>query len=213
MEAMTSSVLDRMFSINNAPVEDNGTGAFFNNDNVMLIFSWVASAKEKPNENAAQGNLRVEENLAAFTYEGRWALFRMIEKHKISQGIEFPNGIVLLFNVPIVSKKDGAEVLTSKIVLKVTPMLRQDAKLSPLTWPLFPDSCPDLYNVKNKEKSEKNSLKKQVAQLKQSTKPEEKKETKKEDENQEEEDEEKAENENEKKEEEKNKLDVDVSFD
>ena len=33
-------------------------------------------------------------------------------------------------------------------------MLRQDAKLSPLTWPLFPDSCPDLYNVKNKEKSE-----------------------------------------------------------
>ncbi len=157
MEAMTSAVIDRMFSINNIPVPDGNNGVFFNGNTVMVIFGWVASADETPNPNKVTGNLRVENNLAAFTYTGQWALFRLIEKHKVSQGVEYPEGVVLQFEVPIASKKDGTDLTKSKMVFKVTPMLRDGDKLAPLVWPVFPSSCPQLYDVKpsgNSEKSE-----------------------------------------------------------
>ena len=86
----------------------------------MAIFGWVASAKEKPNESKAMGNLRIENNLAAFTYTGQWALFRMIEEHKVSKGVEYPNGIVLQFNVPVASQGDGTEMGDAKMVFKIT---------------------------------------------------------------------------------------------
>ncbi len=148
MEAMTSAVIDRMFSINNVPVPDGTNGVFFNGNTVMVIFGWVASANEMPNPNKVSGNLRIENNLAAFTYTGQWALFRLIEKHKISQGVEYPKGVVLQFEVPIASRKDGTDLTKSKMIFKVTPMLRDGDKLSPLVWPLFPSSCPQLPDTK-----------------------------------------------------------------
>jgi len=162
MEALTSAVIDRMFSINNMPVSDDNNGVFFFGNTVMAIFGWVASANEKPNESKAMGNLSIENNLAAFTYTGTWALFRMIEAHKVSKGVEYPNGIVLQFNVPIASQKDGAEIGDAKMVYKITPMIREGDKLVPTTWPLFPKSCPSLYgatsNVKDKEESVKSGV-------------------------------------------------------
>ena len=149
MEALTSAVIDRMFSINNIPVSDGTNGVFYNGNTVMVIFGWVASANEAPNPNKASGNLRIENNLAAFTYTGQWALFRLIEKHKISQGVEYPEGVVLQFEVPIASKKDGTDLTKSKMVFKITPMLRDGDKLSPLVWPLFPNSCPQLHDAKS----------------------------------------------------------------
>lgn len=149
MEALTSAVIDRMFSINNIPVSDGTNGVFYNGNTVMVIFGWVASANEAPNPNKASGNLRIENNLAAFTYTGQWALFRLIEKHKISQGVEYPEGVVLQFEVPIASKKDGTDLTKSKMVFKITPMLRDGDKLSPLVWPSFPNSCPQLHDAKS----------------------------------------------------------------
>ncbi len=160
MEAMTSAVIDRMFSIDNIPISDNTNGAFFFGNPVTALFGWVASANEKPNEDKAIGNLRIEGNLAAFTYTGQWALFRMIEEHKVSKGVEYPNGIVLQFNVPVASRKDGIDMTEAKMVYKITPMMRNGDKLAPMTWPLFPTSCPGLYGKKSlgtKEQSDSDS--------------------------------------------------------
>ncbi len=169
MEDMTSAVIDRAFSINGIPVSDSSNGVFFNGNEVMVAFGWVASANEKPDIDKASGNLSIEENLAAFTYTGKWALFRLIEKHKISQGVEYPNGIVLQFEVPLASTRESAGVDNAKMVYKITPMLRNGDKLTPMAWPLFPKSCPGLYDVKlssnseltsdtNKEKSKVSAL-------------------------------------------------------
>ena len=157
MEALTSAVIDRMFSIDNIPVSDNGNGVFFYGNTVMAIFGWVASAKEKPNESKAMGNLRIENNLAAFTYTGQWALFRMIEEHKVSKGVEYPNGIVLQFNVPVASQGDGTEMGDAKMVFKITPMIRNGDKLVSTTWPLFPTSCPSLYGTRSSDKESSSS--------------------------------------------------------
>ena len=157
MEAMTSAVIDRMFSINNIPVSDNTNGAFFFGSPVMAIFGWVASANEKPNEIKAVGNLRIENNLASFTYTGQWAMFRMIEEHKVSKGVEYPNGVVLQFNVPVASQQDGTDMSEAKMVFKVTPMLRNGDKVAPTVWPLFPTSCPSLYGKKSPEKKEQSA--------------------------------------------------------
>ncbi|MBO4405273.1 MAG: hypothetical protein J5821_00920 [Alphaproteobacteria bacterium] len=158
MEAMTSAVIDRMFSINNVPVSDNTNGAFFFGNPVMALFGWVASANEKPNEDKAMGNLRIEGNLAAFTYTGQWALFRMIEEHKISKGVEYPNGVVLQFNVPVASRKDGTDMTEAKMVYKITPMMRNGDKLAPTVWPLFPTSCPSLYGKKSTAKERQSNF-------------------------------------------------------
>jgi len=149
MEAMTSAVIDRMFSINEIPVPDSGDGAFFNGNPVKVIFGWVASANEMPDANKASGSLRVEDNLAAFEYSGRWALFRLIEDHKISKGVEYPNGIILQFEIPIASRKDGTDMTNAKMVYKITPMLRKGDKAAPLVWPVFPRNCPGLYGEKS----------------------------------------------------------------
>lgn len=154
MEALTSAVIDRTFSINNMPVSDNNNGVFFYGNAVTVGFGWVASANEKPNEDKAEGNLSINSNFAAFKYTGTWALFRMIEAHKVSKGVEYSNGVVLQFNVPVVSQKDGAEVGDAKMVYKVTPMVRDGEKLTPIAWPLFPKSCPSLYGAKSSEEKE-----------------------------------------------------------
>ena len=153
MEAMTSTVIDRIFSINEVSITDNTSGVFFNGNKVMAIFGWVASANEIPNKSKASENLRIEDNLAAFEYSGQWALFRLIENHKIGQGIEYPNGIILQFEVPIVSKADGTDMTKAKMVFKITPMLRNGDKMTPITWPLFPSNCPGLYNTEQSENS------------------------------------------------------------
>ena len=161
---MTSAVIDSMFSINNAPIADNANGAYFVGNQVMAIFGWVASAKEKPNENKAGGTLRIEGDLAAFTYTGPWAMFRLIETHKISQGTDFSNGIIVQFEVPVASTEDGTEASSSKMVYKITPLLREGDKLVPITWPVFPTSCPDLHqSVKKTKESENTKNKKDIA--------------------------------------------------
>lgn len=154
MEAMTSAVIDRMLSINGVPVGDNANGAFFNNDKVMVLFGWIASANEKPDEKSKIANLRVEGNNAAFTYEGKWAMFRLIENHKMGKDVEYPNGVVLQFEVPVVSSNNNNEVLTSKMVFKITPMLRDGDKVTPITWPIFPEECPDLYGTVSKSQAD-----------------------------------------------------------
>ena len=72
-------------------------------------------------------------------------MLRMLEEHKISKDIALPQGILLQFQVPIVDANKGNDILTSKIVMRITPMTREGDKLIPLEWPIFPEFCPDLY--------------------------------------------------------------------
>lgn len=159
MEYLTSSVVDRMLLINNIPVNDNTNGVFFNNDKVMAMFGWVASADEKPDEKATSGHLRVEDTKAAFSYEGRWGMFRLIETHKMDKHIAYPNGVVLLFEVPVVSAEHNNEVLKSKMVFKIVPQLRDGDKFTPISWPIFPERCPTIHNVKDESsKTEQSAI-------------------------------------------------------
>ena len=146
MEVMTSAVIDRIMTINNVQVKDNANIAFFNDDKINVSFGWVASADETPDSTKSAGILKVEGNKAIFSYNGHWAMFKLIEEHKMDKNIEYPNGITLQFEVPIVAKNENNSSLTSKMVFKITPLKRDGDKLEPLLWPKFPKICPDLYN-------------------------------------------------------------------
>lgn len=149
-EAMTSSVIDRIVRINNSTVADNANAAFFNGNKIDVTFGWVASADEQPNANQTAGQLTVNRNQATFSYVGKWAMFKLIEQHKIGTGISYPNGVVLQFEVPIVDSSAGNKPGTSKMVFKITPMRRVEDKLSPIAWPHFPDKAPNLYRKNSK---------------------------------------------------------------
>ncbi len=146
MEAMTSSVIDRILAINNVGVKDNTNAVFFNNDKVTVTFGWIASADEMPNVNLSTGVVNIEGNQAQFSYSGRWAMFKLIEQHKMDKNIEYPNGIAVQFEVPIIAKNQNNAAMTSKMVFKITPLKKDGDKLTPLNWPIFPQACPNLYN-------------------------------------------------------------------
>ncbi|MDR2157846.1 MAG: hypothetical protein LBO02_00825 [Holosporaceae bacterium] len=145
-ESLTSSVMDREVLINKIPTAENANGVFFNNDEVTVVFQWVASSEEKPKEQGSTGNLLIQGSQAIFSYSGKWAMFRMIEEHKANKEVESPNGVLLQFNVPIVDASKGNEDLTSKMIVKITPMTKDGDKTSPMAWPIFPELCPELHD-------------------------------------------------------------------
>ena len=142
-EAFTSSVLERQLRVKNVEVQDNGNAVFFNNDPVEMQFSWVEDADEKPYENNLPKNLKVEQPNATFSFTGRWGMFRLIEEHKMNKEVEYPNGILVQFDVPVINQSN--DILTSKMVLKITPQMKDGDKITPMTWPVFPSICPDLH--------------------------------------------------------------------
>jgi type VI secretion system protein ImpL len=145
LEALTSSVVDREVFIGDTLVKDKTDSIFFNNDRMRVVFRWVASSDEKLNEQAAQGHLTISGSDASFSYEGRWAMFKMIEEQRMNKEGELANGILLQFMVPIIDTSKENALLTSKMVLKVSPMAKIGDKLTPMTWPVFPESFPNLH--------------------------------------------------------------------
>jgi type VI protein secretion system component VasK len=145
LEAFTSSVMDRELKINNAQINDKDNGLFYNGNKVDLLFNWVSSADEKPNEQGATSTMLIEGSRVTFSYDGKWAMFRMIEENKTDKEMESSNGVLLQFSVPIVDNSQGNSQLTSKIILKITPMVKDGDKTAPMTWPIFPKSCPSLH--------------------------------------------------------------------
>jgi hypothetical protein len=146
LEALTSSVLNRTITINDEPVENDANAVFFNDNKMNITFNWVASSEEKPHEKGAVGNLSIRGTKATFSYGGKWAIFRLIEDHKINRETDAATGGILLqFDVPMVDSSKGNNVLTSKMVMKITPMSKDGDKFSQLEWPQLPKFCPDLY--------------------------------------------------------------------
>ncbi|MDR1235764.1 MAG: hypothetical protein LBJ96_02035 [Holosporaceae bacterium] len=144
-EVLTSSVMDRELKIDNVQIVENTNGLFYNGNKVEMIFAWVSSSDEKPNEKGAVGNMLIEGAKVTFSYGGKWAMLRLIEENKVNKEAEAPNGVLLQFNVPIVDASKGNAELTSKMIVKITPTAKDGDKTSPLTWPVFPESCPDLH--------------------------------------------------------------------
>lgn len=142
-EAFTSSVLERSLKVKSVGVADNSNVVFFNGDPVDVQFSWIEGADEKPNNRDLPKNLNVEQLDATFSYAGKWAMFRLLEAHKMNKEVEYPNGVMLQFDVPVLNNSN--EVLTSRMILKVTPQLKVGDKMSPMIWPIFPSSCPALH--------------------------------------------------------------------
>ena len=142
-EAFTSSVLDRTLTVKGVSVPDNGSAVFYNGDAVSVVFSWVAQADEKPF--SRDSSITIDGSNAIFSYGGRWAMFRLLENHKTNKEVEYPNGVLMNFDVPIVNSARGNATMTSKMILRVTPIIKTGDKLTPAAWPIFPDSCPDLH--------------------------------------------------------------------
>ncbi|MBR1735008.1 MAG: hypothetical protein IJ730_06140, partial [Alphaproteobacteria bacterium] len=146
-EALTSSVLDRSFKLKNVAVADNGNAIFFNNDTIDVQFTWINGADERLNTQDPPRNLTIEKQKATFSYAGKWAMFRLIENHKINKEVEYPNGVLLQFEIPILNRNN--ETQTSKMVMKITPQMKVGDKLSPALWPIFPAVCPPLHIGEN----------------------------------------------------------------
>lgn len=144
-EAFTSSVLERQVRVKNVSINDNSMAVFFNNDPIEVQFVWVEGADERPYDKNLSKNLRIEGVNAIFSFGGRWAMFRMIEEHKMNKSMEYPNGVLLEFDVPV-STQDNTSV-TSKMVLKVVPELKDGDKTTPLAWPVFPSRAPGLHDA------------------------------------------------------------------
>ncbi|MDR0968793.1 MAG: hypothetical protein LBL99_04170, partial [Holosporaceae bacterium] len=144
IEAEATAVMDRELLIDNVKVDEKASGLYFNDNKVEITFNW-AEGDEKPNDKKAGGNLTIDGKKATFSYSGKWAMFRLIEENKANKESEAPNGVLLQFNIPIVdSSKNDAE-LTSKLVVKVTPMTKDKDKAAPTEWPAFLESCPNLH--------------------------------------------------------------------
>lgn len=143
LESNTSSVLNRIFKINGITIHNNDKGIFFNDMSAELDFEWVEQTEEYP-KTQKSAYLTADGTHALFSYEGRWALFRLIEEHKINRDIENPNGILLKFEVPIVNNNDKKSDMT-KIVIRLSPLQKVGDKFVRLTWPVFPTQCPHLH--------------------------------------------------------------------
>lgn len=144
-EAFTSSVLERKVRVKNVGVDDNGRAIFFNNDPVEVEFTWVDGGDEKPYDHNLPKNLKIENFNAIFSFGGAWGLFRMIEEHKMNKNIEYANGVLLEFDVPV-STEDNNSV-TSKMILKIVPELKDGDKTTPIAWPVFPSRAPELHDA------------------------------------------------------------------
>lgn len=145
-EAATSSVMERVLSVKGVAVADGGNAVFFNGDPVTLAFSWVQGSSEKPYAgNDMPKNLEIDQNEATFSFNGRWALIRLIEEHKTNKEVAYPNGVLLQFEVPELDRDNGNNVVTSRMVLKITPQVKVGDKPTPMEWPVFPSICPNLH--------------------------------------------------------------------
>lgn len=141
MEAYTSSVIDRSLKINDTVIKDEKSGVYFNNDNISVVFKWVKSSDEKP-KTTTTNRLVASGDFATFKFNGKWALFKMLEQHKINKDTDNPNGVLVKFEVPIsASGKDVKSIM----VMKITPMMKDKDTLVPMAWPMFPQSAPDLH--------------------------------------------------------------------
>lgn len=143
IEAFTASVLERKIRVKDVDVEDNGRAIFFNNDPVEVEFVWVDGGDEKPYDHNLPKNLKIEDVNATFSYGGTWGMFRMIEEHKMNKNIEYANGVFLEFDVPVFTE-DNTNV-TSKMILKIVPEIKDGDKFTPITWPVFPSRAPELH--------------------------------------------------------------------
>ncbi|MDR0677103.1 MAG: hypothetical protein LBF57_00250 [Holosporaceae bacterium] len=158
LEAFTSSVLDRSIAINDVIAADNSNAIFFNDNNITVTFNWVESSHEKPNGQEASGNLSIEGSKAKFLYDGKWAMFKLIEENKVNKEAESSNGIMLQFAVPIIDTQNGNAVQKAKMIMKIIPQAKEGDKFSPLAWPIFPKTCPDLHSESNPPAHEKETL-------------------------------------------------------
>lgn len=145
IEAFTSALIEREIRINEVLANEGEDITYFNDNPAKITFSWVENADENPYEENLPANLIVRKNKAIFSYKGKWALFRLIEKHRMNKEAEAPNGVLLEFDVPLIDKSGGNKIVTSKIVMKVTPNVKVGDKASPIPWPVFTNNCPDLH--------------------------------------------------------------------
>jgi type VI protein secretion system component VasK len=148
-EALTSSVLERVIKVKEVDIPDNSSAVFYNGDAVDVVFGWVKQSDEKPYAKDLPKDLTIDGSDATFSYGGKWAMFRLIENRKTNKEVEYPNGVLLQFDVPIIDSSKGNALMTSKMILKITPMMKAADKLAPIAWPTFPDSCPDLHGNKS----------------------------------------------------------------
>ncbi|MDR2794219.1 MAG: hypothetical protein LBB12_00390, partial [Holosporaceae bacterium] len=153
-EALTSSVLERIVDVNSNNIAEGANATYFNGNNVSVTFNWVSSASDKPYKDATKGNLSINGASAKFSYGGKWALFRMIEQQKMRKDVEYVGGVLLEFDVPVADSTKGHDLLTAKIIMKVTPMVKVGDKFTPIAWPVFPVSCPGLHGEKKPQLTE-----------------------------------------------------------
>ena len=145
-EQSTSALLEREVKVRGVTAEDGQSIVFNNDEAVEAAFTWVETSDQAPhNNNALPDNLMIDENVATFSYKGKWAMFRMIEKHKANKHTEFPDGILLEFEVPLLDQSGtGSNIVQSRIIMKVIPRAKNAAMISTVPWPVFPTSCPAL---------------------------------------------------------------------
>lgn len=156
MEVYTSAVIERNFKINDVLIRDDQSGAYFNNDKISVEFKWVEASDEKPRTFSSSA-FSADGSFAKFKFSGKWALFQLLEKHKINMETDNPNGVLVKFEVPLKNKSGEATSASSIMVLKVTPMLKEEDKLTPITWPVFPAFAPDLHIITPVEEDERAS--------------------------------------------------------
>ena len=147
LEAFTSSVIEREISVDGVKIDNDQTGVFFNSNKVNAVFKWVASSDEQPNDRESTETLSIEKSNATFSYAGNWAMFRLIEAHKQSGDIEYPEGVILQFSVPIIDRSQNNISLISKMILKITPLIKSGDKTTPIAWPVFPKRSPNLHET------------------------------------------------------------------
>lgn len=145
LEEATNAVLDRILSVNNKNISEGESFAFYNGEDVEVLFSWVSGASLAPNVNAAIKGAVLKSDETIFKTTGAWALFDLIEKHRIEKKAAVSNGVLLEFKIPIINKANGNKTTDSKLVLKITPLQKEGDKVANLTWPVFPKICPSLF--------------------------------------------------------------------
>lgn len=147
LELMASSVMERALLVNGIESADGAKAIFYNGDSVEVEFNWSSIGNEKPVDNGQNDSLSISKDKIKFSYIGDWAMFRLIETHKMHKGNANNNGIMLNFSIPVVLKDTNSQK-QSKLIMKITPMARaSNGRWNILPWPNFPQFAPSLDTI------------------------------------------------------------------
>lgn len=108
---------------------------------INVIFQWATESNEIPHADT-KGLFEVVGQNAIFKYIGNWSIIRLIQANRIMSESYPGAGMVLIFQVPTVTKQNYKKFRTDKLFLKIKFLEKNKDKWVGIKIPEFPNKAP-----------------------------------------------------------------------